>query len=382
MAILDEVLANFYSSGGDISGQIANEDFNPATGVIFSDLIDVNSAVTGVSLSLNVVPATNANTVAPTGGTTTENEINAQGWYADVLASNVYQVTLDFPAAHGPVDIDVFNSLDNFTGQDTMSVDAIGLTTVSQTLGPGGIGSDNLTQGGFFTLLNVTPDGSDQIILDLINTGGGTFFNLNGVRITPAAAAAPIIVTPTSSNTDTTITPSFSTDVTSGTGYSVAVATGAGAPTVAQVIAGTDSLDAAAPNSNATVTGSPQGLPAITALSPSTGYDIYIAQNAAGGDSNLLSIINVVTDASTTQTTFPMVTSSDLVTFTPVADEEYTYQIFDARHGTKEGAQGTFTPVTGVATITGLSLATGVHFIDYFKTSNVSVGVGHPITVT
>lgn len=101
----------------------------------------------------------------------------------------------------------------------------------------------------------------------------------------PAFSAGPSVdvITPTSVRVSATVT-----DATPPiTFYLVAVADAASAPSAAQVKAGTDALDASAPNGNATATNSGDSVVVnVGGLSETTAYDLYyVATDGSANDS-------------------------------------------------------------------------------------------------
>ena len=97
------------------------------------------------------------------------------------------------------------------------------------------------------------------------------------ITVGPTAVVSPTSVGVTATITDDTPPIVF---------YAVVVADGAGAPSSAQIQAGTDSLDAAAPNDNDTVTSGGVASLFIGGLSSGTAYDVYyVALDDSGNDS-------------------------------------------------------------------------------------------------
>jgi len=375
MAITEKTILNF-GTAVLVTNETANNLDSPAVG---TDLVGISLGVTGVTFDLITGFSANSATSPGPGADLTDQQINSANMYN---AAGSISCTLTFPVAHGPVDIRVYNCVDGFfTGQDNMTASAIGLTTVSESRGlllATDIGSNN-PNGEFFTLLNVTPDASNQIVIQLDNDEAAPA-GLQGIVLFPAAAANPVLSAPTNTKTSTSITPSVSTDTVAGTVYAVAVDTGAGVPSAAQIIAGTDSLDAATPNSNSAVSASPQALPALAGLSASTGYDIYLVQ-VDGTNSNVVSMINVITDAETTQTSFSL-TDNEAVT-SPVASTAFSFAIYTGIGGTLLET-GTFsTDVNGDVTISGLtSTPAGSAYILCWITATPTFVSPFAITVT
>lgn len=90
----------------------------------------------------------------------------------------------------------------------------------------------------------------------------------------PVFSVGPIVGVVTTSSAQ--ITGTVTDDTPPITVYAVVVADGAGAPSAAQIKAGTDSLDAAAPNNNEELTNSGDSFGiSIGGLTSGTAYDIY-----------------------------------------------------------------------------------------------------------
>tara|TARA_R110000851_G_C13102760_1_gene569256 strand:- start:38343 stop:39989 length:1647 start_codon:yes stop_codon:yes gene_type:complete len=214
------------------------------------------------------------------------------------------------------------------------------------------------------------------------DTRSGTITDI-GADLFAAAAVAAVLSSPTETHTDVSITASVSTDSIAGTLYAVILPTGAAAPTAAQVIAGTDSADAPVTESaSVLVTASPQALLAIAGLTALAGYDVYMAQDNGNGVSNLVSIINVITNAQpTAQATFSLVDNQAVPQ--PVASTAFSFSIYDARGGNFIES-GTFTTdVGGVGIAAGLvSTPTGAAYILCWETATPTNVCPFDITVT
>ena len=197
MPITTKTIINFHSlAGNSVTAEVANNFLTPATGVLNSDLTDTASNLTGVSLTANIITTASLGGNPTAGADTTDQEINEALWFHRVDTLGPLTYVLDFPAAHGAVDIRIYNDADGtWTGQDDMTAEAVGSTTVNQTLVTPGddIGSDNPT-GSFFLLENIAPDGSDQITITLDNNGAGDrYAGINGIVIFPTATGPETI---------------------------------------------------------------------------------------------------------------------------------------------------------------------------------------------
>ena len=160
MPITTKTIINFHSlAGNSVTAEVANNFLTPSVGVLSADLTDIASALTGVSLTSTVITTASLGGNPTAGADTTDQEINEALWFHRVDTLGAVTYVLDFPASHGAVDIRVYNDVDGtWSGQDDMTAQAVGTTTVSQTLVTPGddIGSDNPT-GSFFLLENILP---------------------------------------------------------------------------------------------------------------------------------------------------------------------------------------------------------------------------------
>ena len=373
MPITEKTIVSF--GPANVIAETAN---NLVFGTFGADLVGISGAASGVIFTSNSTSSGDADTSPAGGATQTDIEINSSNRY--LTGGAPIDITLTFPVGHGAIDVDIYCDVDgNFTGQDNMTGSAIGATTVSETRGiiaGTNIGSNNPT-GEFFSLSNVSPDGANQIVFRVTNDDAGTT-GFNGLVIRPTAVAGPVLSAPQAVGvSDTSVTPGATTDTVSGTLYAVVVPTADPAPSVAQIIAGTNSSDVLAPSSSAPIGSATQFMSAISGLTAGTTYRVYIAQNDGVDDSPSAVNVEFSTLAATTQTTFNLVDELDA----PVVDESYDYIIYSDWNGTNE-ASGTFTPVSGVATITGLLLVAGAYFILLRKTASNTFISASNITVS
>ena len=353
MTVNARTIVNLHQGTTPVSGENANEFSVPASGVLSADLQDINSALTGVSLSaLSALVAVPGSSTA-LGGSVTDQEINSEGWQKDGVANGSIFYTLTFPAGQGAMDIEVFN---NVTGsvdvsQNTMRCRAIGATTGDSTFNTD-IGS-NSTTGRPFTFTGIAPDVNDQILIVLQNDGGGQFITLNGFTLTPVAGASPAVISSPAIDAATDnllIVSAASNDPGTGTLYAVAVASGAAAPSAAQVVLGQDSAGAAALGAVSIAYGtSPQAV-AITGLTASTNFDVYFIHDNGNGLSNLITVPGSTT-AATTQTTFELVNDSNVA----FANTLFDFMILDAFGGTVLETGQFSADASGTGLITGLT---------------------------
>jgi predicted component of type VI protein secretion system len=163
-----------------------------------------------------------------------------------------------------------------------------------------------------------------------------------------------------------------------GTAYYVVVADGAAAPTAAQVKAGNDNTGSAALKSGSiTLTANTEGTAAVTGLTASTAYDVYVvAQDAASTPNLQTSAVKVD------------ITTSAPDTGTLLAYEGFDYTVGDALSTSTNGGTGWsagWTVVSGSApTVTSGSLgldtlSTGGHSVTQNATATAN-SVTRPLT--
>lgn len=223
-------------------------------------------------------------------------------------------------------------------------------------------------------------DGATSVTTGVTFVGSGAQSWATVAASFQGVGVGDVLTTPTTTSiTDTDVTVGASTTDISGTLYAVVVPSADAAPTVQEIKDGQRSGGAAAIGSgSALVTTSPQVLATITTLTASTSYTLYMVQaTGAAGDTNIVSAA-FSTTAATTQTTFDLVTKANVA----VANEVYDYNIYTLWDSTTIQATGTFTTVSGTATITGLSLGIGAYFIKIRKTSANTFVSMFNITVT
>ena len=148
-----------------------------------------------------------------------------------------------------------------------------------------------------FLILFPTPDGSINTQLDRMQILGqyGSIGGTPGDSDPPSYTTAPFIT----GFTDTTATVQFiATDVNFPiTLWAVRLADAATAPSAAQVKAGTDSTDSAAPNNSTTVGTGVLGSVTFAGLTQSTAYDIFVAAEDNIGNITTVAKLDVTTAA-------------------------------------------------------------------------------------
>lgn len=187
MPISEKVIVNFHSSA-PVAAEVANNIDAVIVGTNVADLVDINNVATGVSLSCAIAAGNRtaqwAGTGRAVGADQTIAELNAEGQSLAVSAEGAPFVwVLQLPPSHGNVDIDM-GCCTTYGGQVDMHFAANGVILNVAS----GVGTNNVT-GQMFTLSNVAPDGSDQIVITLDNNGPvADFAYLNGIIIHPVSA--------------------------------------------------------------------------------------------------------------------------------------------------------------------------------------------------
>lgn len=208
MAVNANTVVNFYGTTDTVTTVTANNVNSTATGTLVADLIDVNSANTGVSLSCSQGSRT-ANDVngRNAGATTLAQQINDGGIFRNVGGvGGTHEYVLTFPASHPAVDIDIFVCT-TFSSQANLNVQAVGSTTKGQN----NWDSTNNTTGAFVAVTNIAPDGSNQIIIRVTQNVTNNFVYINGFVIKPIISNIEGTVATTfgqlqsSSNVDVTV---------------------------------------------------------------------------------------------------------------------------------------------------------------------------------
>ena len=174
MAIEDIVISFDGGTAAAESGKTYNNFTGlGSTGQFDSDLSGYDSgAGTGVAIASNFTLTASTNGRLQGVDTRTQ-EVNREGSYSQPFSGNSVLFTATFPSTVTSVDVEVFLCT-AFTLQTDIDIDINGSTSNA-------FDSTNNTTGATVTLTGIAPDGSDQIVIDIINQSGN-FIVHNGLR--------------------------------------------------------------------------------------------------------------------------------------------------------------------------------------------------------